>query len=76
MTINWIGDDRDVVASVDKYRLHIWRTYRTSQSADNDWSWTVAIDNGPLARGFADTVEDAKAAALEAVEDHRSGGLQ
>jgi hypothetical protein len=70
MATNWVGDDHnDVVASIDKYRLHCWRD-------DEDWNWTIGIDDGPVARGFAATLEGAKAAALEAVEDHRGGGLQ
>jgi hypothetical protein len=68
MAIQWVGDERDVVATVDKYRLHLWRD-------DEDWNWTVAIENGPLARGFAETLQEAKDAATEAVEDHRGGAL-
>jgi hypothetical protein len=69
MPIQWIGDERDLVATDGIYRLHLWRD-------DDDWSWTVAIGNGPLARGFAATLEEAKDAATEAVEDHRGGALQ
>jgi hypothetical protein len=69
MAINWIGDDNDVVATVDNYRLHLWRD-------EDDWNWTLAIDNGPVARGFAETLQDAKDAVTEALEDYRSGALQ
>jgi hypothetical protein len=55
-------------AKIDSYRLHVWRD-------ENEWNWSTGIDNGPFARGFASTVEDAKAQAVQAVEDHRSGGL-
>jgi hypothetical protein len=69
MAIQWIGDDNDVIANVDKYRLHLWR-------GEDDWNWTLAIDNAPAARGFAATLQDAKHAAIEALEDYRSGQLQ
>ena len=69
MAITWTGDERDLIATVDKYRLHVWR--------DSDaWSWTLAIDNGPVARGFADTLQEAKDSAVEALEDYRGGALQ
>jgi hypothetical protein len=69
MAIQWIGDEHDVIATVDNYRLRVWRT-------DDDWSWTLSLDNGPLARGFAETLEDAKDQATEALEDYRGGALQ
>jgi hypothetical protein len=69
MAIQWIGDDDDVVAQVDKYRLHLWHD-------EDDWNWTLAIGNGPVARGFADSLEHARAAVITALDDYRAGALQ
>jgi hypothetical protein len=69
MAMSWIGDDNDVVGKIDAYRLQRWR-------GDDDRNWAIGIDDGPVARGFADTLADAKDAAIRALDDYRAGQLQ
>jgi hypothetical protein len=70
MTITWIGDEEnETVARVDNFALRAWLD-------GQDWNWTLGLENGPVARGFADTLQGAKDAATEALEDFRSGALQ